>query len=143
MLVCALLVALAGCSGGDDDKEPASSDGKSKPAGGAVKPAPLHNGVFQANDVADCLLDAGVGAAVSLSGARIDLHDASAQVIVEQGDGDILIYGSSDRAAAQEAEYRKSFPGSSEVRRVRNVLFEADPDLASGDKSKVEDCLGV
>jgi hypothetical protein len=80
---------------------------------------------------------------VSLEGATIELHDASSEVIVEQGDGEILVYGSAADAAAQEADYRKSVGGSSEVRLVRNVLFEADSDLASGDKAKVEGCLGA
>jgi hypothetical protein len=135
-----LCVALASCGGGDDDKKSASTSTKEA---APTKKAPLHNGTFQVNELADCLTTAGVGAAVSLSGATIELNDASSEIIVEQGKGEILVYDSAANAAAQEAGFRKSSVGSSEVTRVRNVLFEADSDLASGDKAKVEGCLGT
>lgn len=93
--------------------------------------------------MADCLLDSGVGAAVSLDGADIDLNDAMSEVIVKQGDGQILVYGSAGQAAEHEGAYRKSSGSSSEVKLVRNLLVESDADMASADKAKVDACLGV
>jgi hypothetical protein len=137
-IVPLLCMAFASCGGGDEDTKTAAPSGNGKSAR-----APLHNGTFQVNDLADCLTEAGVGAAASLSGATIELNDASSEVIVDQGNGEILVYDSAANATAQEADFRKSSGSSSEVKRVRNVLFEADPDLASGEKAKVDGCLGI
>jgi hypothetical protein len=95
------------------------------------------------NDIADCLLDGGVGAGVSLDGAALELHDAMAQVIVEQGDAEVMVYGDADAAAAAEDLYRASFGSSSEVGRVRNVLYQADPDLDPAARSALGACLGI
>lgn len=107
-------LALAGCGG--DDRESSDTGADTAPAAETTAetaepqragPAPLSpDGTFQPNDLADCLLDAGVGAAVSLDGASIELHDAMSQVIIEQGNAEMLVYGSDEAAAGQEDRYR-------------------------------------
>jgi hypothetical protein len=134
-IILAVALALAGCggNGGDAPADEATS-----------AQAPLRDGEnFHPNDLADCLLDAGVGAGVALDGAALELHDATAQVIVEQGDGDIMVYSDADAAAAREDRYRASFGDLSEVARVRNVLVQTDPELAPEAKAGIDDCLGA
>lgn len=138
--LCLALLALGGCGGGDD-KSSDESDTGSKPT--TSKKAPLHGGTFRVNDVADCLIDSGVGAATSLEGADIDLNDAMSEVIVKQGAGHILVYGSASQAAAHEADYRKSAVGSSEVKQARNLLVQSSSRLAAADKAKLYACVGA
>jgi hypothetical protein len=146
----------AGC-GGDDETTTESGPqgglaGETAPTTGSTPSTPsdppqaakLFDGEnFNPNDIADCLLDADVGAGVSLDGVSIDLHDAQSQVIVEQGNADVLVYDDEDSAKAAEADYRASFGDSSEVGQIRNVLWQADPDVAPEAKSAVKGCLGV
>lgn len=141
-------LALAGCGG--DDEESSDTGAATAPATETTAetagpqqagPAPLSpGGTFQPNDLADCLLDAGVGAAVSLDGASIELHDAMSQVIVEQGNAEMLVYGSEEAAAEQEDRYRESFGDLSDVKRVRNVLVQFDPEVPEEVKALVDGC---
>jgi hypothetical protein len=155
-VLLAATAAIGGC--GDDETGDASAPDAPEPAESAEAPdtteadtgqpgapeAELRDGEnFHPNDIADCLLDAGVGAAVSLDGAALELHDATAQVIVEQGNADVMVYSDEDAAAAQEDRYRDSFGELSEVGRVRNVLYQADPDLEPEARAGMGDCLGI
>lgn len=149
LVAVAFAVAVPGCGGDDSSSssERTESAAQGAPAGEKAPPAKvakLYDGEnFNPNDIADCLLDADVGAGVSLDGAAIDLHDAQSQVIVEQGNADILVYDDAESAMAAEADYRSSFPGDPEVGLVRNVLWEADPDASVSAVTQLKACLGA
>ena len=143
----AAVLALSACGEDEETESPpeaAATETQVQDTAAPADRAPLREGgIFHVNDLADCLLDAGVGAAVSLDGASIELHDAMSQVIVEQGNAEILVYGSADAAAAQEAGYRRSFGRLSEVKLVRNVLVQTDPELPAQVKAQLDGCTGA
>lgn len=149
----ATTAALSACGAGDDSDSAAGRDttvtttaGTNDPgsATSAVAQAPLRDGTnFHPNDLADALLGAGVSAVVSLDGVPVELHHAWAEIDIDHGNGQILVYDDAESAAAREDRFRASFGSFSEVTRVRNVLVQSDPDLDPAIKAKVDGCLGA
>jgi hypothetical protein len=152
VVVVALFIGCGGDDedGGDAERGPADTaeqqETTTTPPETSAKPperAPLTDGVFMTNDLLNCLLEAD---------ARATRFDEIGDPVILGADGDIrlasetgrmLVFDTTRDASEDEDAFREFAFSTSEVTRVRNVLFEAQPALPEDEKIKAEGCLGA